>query len=309
MTRAPFSIPRAIVAAAAAACCTCAVRAWALEAPLARTAVSVFAPVASADAFAPTAASGDDAVAARGGAWDASSAITGSPLALPSLATGGEPELLAQRSIDREWGPSEDSVYAEVDMPGWKSPNIAMGLSAAIPGAGQIYSGEKSGWIYAAVEAASWVSYAIFRTNGNSGKKDAKTYAGDPYDPNSRWSFQTYRDSTGQSTRDLEALYASDPDVFYDTIGKNDTFLKGWGGQPTDTRNAFDSIWSDADADLRRARGASNVIWVNHLVSAFDALRAARIHNLPIERNVNVKFRTSWHKTGPELGFVLERKF
>ena len=287
--------------------CTSAACTWALDAPLARTAISVFAPAVPSTPAERNAPRSDGTVNAP--MWGESVAITGSPLALPALAGAREPELLAQRTIEREWGPSEDSVYTTIDVPGWKSPNMALGLSAVVPGAGQIYSGESSGWIYAALEAASWVSYAIFRNNGNNGKKDAKTYAGDPNDPSSRWSFKTYRDSTGQSTRDLEALYSSDPDVFYDAIGKNDALLKGWNGESNDTRSAYESVWTDADADLRRARSATNVIWVNHLVSAFDAFRAARLHNPPIERNMDLKLRTSWRKTGPELGLVLERKF
>ena len=43
-------------------------------------------------------------------------------VALLALACLGlAPRASAQRVIDREWGPSEDSVYVEVDVPGLKS--------------------------------------------------------------------------------------------------------------------------------------------------------------------------------------------
>jgi len=65
-------------------------------------------------------------------------AICRSELALARLAGASHPELIwAQRTIEREWGPSEDSVYVETDVPGWRSEGLALGLSAAVPGLGQ----------------------------------------------------------------------------------------------------------------------------------------------------------------------------
>ena len=62
-------------------------------------------------------------------------AAEASQLALPILTGAQKPELtLAQRVIEREWGPSEDSVYVVVDVPGWREEAYAMGLSAAAPG-------------------------------------------------------------------------------------------------------------------------------------------------------------------------------
>ena len=90
------------------------------------------------------------------------SSATGQELAsklAPSILRGSAkvPELwLAQRSIDREWGLSDDSTYATVDVPGWKSEGLAFTMSAVLPGTGQLYVGEDSGWYYMIAEAVLW---------------------------------------------------------------------------------------------------------------------------------------------------------
>ncbi len=237
-----------------------------------------------------------------------------SPLALrlgtwePSGAALG---LLAQRSIERQWGPAEeDSEYVEIDVPDWRSPGLALSLSGIFPGAGQIYAGERVGWAYAALEAATWVGYLFYHHRGEERRDDAARFAGSPTDTTSLWSFARYQRITGQSVAELEALYAKDPNVFYDLIAHDDRYIYGWGGvYPTDSRLIFDDMRSDAEKDLKRARWTSEFIWLHHLASAVDALRAARIHNLPLEHNLEIQLRGAWRSHGPEVAVLLERKF
>jgi hypothetical protein len=69
-------------------------------------------------------------------AGPAGAVIRGSAFALPLVTGHARPELvLAQRAIDRSWGLSEDSSYAEVDVPQWRSEGLAVGFSAVVPGA------------------------------------------------------------------------------------------------------------------------------------------------------------------------------
>src|SRR5262245_34774719 len=75
----------------------------------------------------------------------------------------GRDGLLAQRTIDRQWGLSEDSVYVTVDVPGWKSEALATTLSAIVPGTGQFYTGEGMGWVFVAAEAAGWGGWLWYR--------------------------------------------------------------------------------------------------------------------------------------------------
>jgi hypothetical protein len=275
----------------------------------ARLATGLLAALAALAALTPGAAASEE-VGARGSrlavAVLADAGATGA-LGVPALAHGTEPVLrFAQRSIEREWGPSEDSSYAVVEVSGWRSPGLAMGLSAAVPGAGQLYAGEGSGWVYAALEAASWVAYAIFRNRGHDRVQEAERFAGVPTDTTSRWSFKAYRDSTGQSTDYLERLYARDRDTFYDLIGRDPQYQAGW---QAGARDQFWATRADGLDQLRRARVTTEFLWVHHLVSAFDALRAARIRNLPLERNLNLKLKTTWRRHGPEVAMVLERSF
>lgn len=232
-----------------------------------------------------------------------------SPLALSRVTAAAGP-LLAQRSIEREWGPAEeDSLYRVVEMRGWKSPALALGLSAAVPGAGQLYAGERMGWLYLALEAAGWVAYLHYRGAGQDSEEEARAFAGDPRDARSTWTFEEYRRDTGLPTAELEAIFALDSDAFYDRIGRDESLLAGWKGFPPDTRKAYLEIRDRMQDRLRRARVASYAIWLNHLLAAADALRAARIHNIPIERNLELELKAGWKPEGPALTLALEGRF
>ncbi len=63
---------------------------------------------------------------------------TASPRLALALVTGAsQPRLkLEQRAIERSWGLSEDSVYREVDVPGWRSEGAAAAMSAVVAGRG-----------------------------------------------------------------------------------------------------------------------------------------------------------------------------
>ena len=133
------------------------------------------------------AASSEVATAATGSA--AASGFTTSILS----GSASVPRLwLAQRAIDREWGLSEDSTYRTVDVKGWKADGLALALSGAVPGAGQLYVGEGSGWLYLVGEAAGWVGRAITRRRAVSLRDDAATFVGNPTDSLSAWSFARY---------------------------------------------------------------------------------------------------------------------
>ena len=71
----------------------------------------------------------------------------------------------------------------------------------------------------------------------------------------------------------------------------------------------FGDLRDRSDERLHDARRAQAVLWVNHLVAAVDALRAARIHNLPLRDNLGIKARGGWRHGGPSLAISLEGKF
>ncbi len=236
----------------------------------------------------------------------------GSPLALPLLAGGERPTLiLAQRTIDRSWGLSEDSTYVEISVPGWKSESGAMALSAAIPGAGQLYVGERSGWLFVVAEAAGWFEDWYMRRRGRQIRDDAIRYAGDPNDSLSRFSFQVYEARTGRDASDLEALYAADRNLFYYVIGRDERYRSGWADDSAEEimRDQFISIREDAEVRFKRARYFEAALWVNHLLAAADAWHAARTHNLPLGSHLRLKLGGRWRAKGPAVAAAVERSF
>ena len=234
----------------------------------------------------------------------------GSRLALPILAVAEKPELaLAQRVIEREWGPSEDSVYVVVDVPGWREEAYAMGLSAAAPGLGQAYAGEWGGLWFAVAEAAGWTARTIFRRRGDELRDEAASYAGPPAQPTSKWSFARWSEATHADPADLEALYAADRESFYDLIGTDPRYLAGWAGDPPQTRGAFSELRQHSNARFRYGRYTGEGVWMNHVAAAFDALRAARLQNLRLQRNLELKVRSGWRDGRPTLFAALERRF
>ncbi|OGF12804.1 MAG: hypothetical protein A2W00_00830 [Candidatus Eisenbacteria bacterium RBG_16_71_46] len=237
-------------------------------------------------------------------------APAGAPLAIPLLAAGDSPRLLlAQRAIEREWGPSSDSLYATIDLPGWRSEGLALALSAGVPGTGQYYAGEGSGIYYLVAEIAGWTARTLFRRRGDDLRQDAEGFAGPPDQSGSAWSFQRWAQATGQDPAELERLYQGDPEAFFRTIGADARYLEGWSGNPQDTRSRFLSYRGDSDSALRRARAAEMGLWLNHIVAAVDAMHAARLNNIPLQRNLELRIKSGWGGGHPQVLAAVEARF
>lgn len=248
--------------------------------------------------------------AARASADESTS--RGSVLALPLLSGEDKPELvLAQRVIDRKWGPSDDSTYHEVNVPGWKSEGGAMALSFALPGTGQLYAGERSGYLFLLGEALGIYEVFSLIHSANDWERKAQTFAGNPNDSTSAWSFQTYAERTGSSTSDLRTLYSVDPSLFYFRIGEDPTLSSGWADYPTsdESRRTFVAWRDNSEERFKRSRIWRSALWVNHLGSAIDALRVARLVNVPLRNNLHMHLKTDWSGGGPAMSAVLEARF
>jgi len=243
-------------------------------------------------------------------AGTAGAVIRGSALALPLIADHGRPQLyLAQRAIDRSWGLSEDSSYSEVDVPEWRSEGLAAGFSAVVPGAGQLYAGEGRGVWFALAEVAGWTANRIFLHKAQTERDRSARFVGDPTDTTSAWSFERFSQATGLDAAELEAIWAQDRQAFYEMIARDPTYLAGWKGQSEATRSTFFGIRDLSRGYYDRASGAGYALWLNHLVAALDALRAARLHNLVLQHNLELKLRSSWQGGRPAVMAVLVRRF
>jgi len=235
----------------------------------------------------------------------------GSPLALAVVGGESEPVLLAQRAIDREWGAPEDSVDIDVPTAGWKSEGAAMLMSAAVPGVGQAYVGSKSHAIwFALAEVAGWAAHWAYTDRGNALRSDAATYAGVPSDTTSNYSFARMDAASPTDAAALRVLYSQDREAYYDRIGSDARYLAGWGGaDPSATRVPFQDLRDASDTRLRHAHQAESAIWINHIVSAFDALREARLRDMSLGHEVKLRVGSRWKHGGPTLSATLMRSF
>ena len=231
----------------------------------------------------------------------------------PAMLRGSAevPELwLAQRSIDRQWGPSEDSTYRIVDVQGWKSEGMALALSGALPGAGQLYAGEGSGWLYMASEVLGWAGRVITRRKGNQLRDQAAAFVGDPTDSTSTWSFARYAAASGGAATRLEQLWAGDRESFYQALATDVSYRAGFSG--TDPSVGFESYRGMRETSqdrFRQSRLLEVALWMNHAVSAFDALRAAHFHNLPLRHTIDLQLGGGLRRGGPQLRAALARRF
>jgi hypothetical protein len=231
-------------------------------------------------------------------------------MAMPARSVAG-PALpispFAQRVIEREWGQSEDSVYVEVDVPGLKSEALATSLSAILPGAGQLYVEERSGWLFLTLEAAGWGGWWWYRHESHRLNDDAAGIAGPPDAAGSAWSYDRWVSTTDGDPGPVAQLYAVDRDAFYNAIGSDPAYAAGWSNAQAQVD--FVTLRDRADERMRSSRGFSTALWFNHLLAAVDAMRAARFHNLPINRSVGLNIGHRRTGGAPAVAMAVEVKF
>lgn len=229
-----------------------------------------------------------------------------SPLALPRVSGGQRPgPLLAQRAIERSWPEAGDSGV--VVLPDGRSEIGALALSAAVPGAGQLYAGQARGLYFAAAEIAGWVGWLLLRRGADDLRDDSRALAGSPADSASGWSFERLEDTTSEDTAYLRDLYAADPEAFDEAIAADPRYAAGWSSNQL--RAEFADLRRRSDRRLSQSRATEGALWVNHVVAALDALRAARLHNLPLTQGVELKADGGWRRGRPAFTVTLERRF
>ena len=235
--------------------------------------------------------------------------LQGSALALP-VTTAPDGDLLAQRAIDREWGLSEDSTYNEVDVPGWKSEGGAMALSALVPGTGQLYVGAKSGWAFLLLETAGWVQHELASNAAEDHDQEAQAFVGNPYDSTAGWSLSRFESAGGGDTEYLERLWAGDREAYYRTLEKDPVYVAGFtGASPGTTQQEYAGMRDQRDDKLKMEKRIEVLLWLNHIVAAVDAFRAARIHNLPLRQQYQLRVSQKYRRGNPEVRAAVVRRF
>ncbi len=232
---------------------------------------------------------------------------------VPALLTGVDrPTLVyAQRTIDRGIGdmpvPPEEP-YREMEIEGWKSPGLATGMSALLPGSGQLYSGSSRGYIFLGVEAVAIASIAAFSSKKSDTQDEYYSYVGDPYQSTSRFSFDRLAGAVGPAEVErLRVIYERDQREFYDAVTHNDTYAAGW----VDANDRFDAdnLADESDRYARKAKTGIYVLIANHLVSAVDALNLARFNNIALKDNLSLKLKLRPGLRHSSYAFTVTQKF
>ncbi len=222
--------------------------------------------------------------------------------------------LLAQRVIgDGKKSPDDEKKTAEEDEPeSPRSPWLAMGLSAALPGAGQFYvnRGNLLSFVYAGVEVLSWYLRSAWEQDGDEKTEEFEQFAwqgklddteGAPLNEILReegnWSWERWRAAyrgedvpegcvlveraNAETDSMLVDFYFHNPREFYEDIGKYDKYQCGWFSPELRTR--YRSMRAEANDLLQQSRSMKQVILLNHLVSSVHAFFQAKGHNKRIE--------------------------
>lgn len=248
-----------------------------------------------------------------------SGAETGAPAGLeatrPVLSRN---DLLAQRAVT----PPEQRNRPEAHVPREarrRNPVVAGLLSAAVPGAGQFYNGSRAGYLFVGVEAAAWLARFSLRDTGLNKKDQYRAYAGDPSQAGSHWTWARYRDPAfedcppgGHSDNDgndslLVDMYRNDRDSYFEAIATQKSYACGWDSPAS--LNVYRDLRSDSDRFMSRARTATMIVFVNHLVSAVHAARGAAKHNARLKDHARLDVRWSFDPLHDSASLTLSRRF
>jgi len=185
---------------------------------------------------------------------------------------------------------------------GRKSPLKAFLLSAAVPGAGQLYTGSKvKAAAFLGIEALAWTGYIVYHGKGDDRTDIYEAFA------DLHWSQIRYEDflfsNWGVRDDHLVSLFThhlpgTKTQQYYEMIGKYDQFVFGWDDVDTmatppipenlgraDSRNRhhYENLRHDANVMYGRATASLIVMMVNHVVSGAEAALAARNHNKNVQ--------------------------
>jgi len=157
------------------------------------------------------------------------------------------------------------------------SKGKAFFFSLALPGMGQLYTGNlKSAKIFWGTEALLWITYGSFRAYGSQKRSDYKAFAaahagvntsGKDHDyfvaVENYMSIRDYNNAKLQQ-RNVDAMYPENSIYF-------------WQWDKEESRETFESLRVSSDRAFDRAVIVVGCVVINHIISAIDGLREARI--------------------------------
>lgn len=233
---------------------------------------------------------------------------------------------IRSRVLDSEFKSKNIALKIEdTDSSKLKSPFLGAGLSAIIPGAGQLYAKNyvKSA-IFIAAEAGLWVVYAVFQGKGNDQTNTYQNYA------NGNWNMRKYAQwLKDQSFTGAAGINTNADDVtlraqinacesasgfshqlpppgdqqYYEVIGKYQTYISGWSTADVGiiNKNNYETYHLQQVSDYMDSRQKANdyynkgtttlmVVVLNHIVSAVDGVLSVNSYNNKYVLKANVSF-------------------
>ncbi len=171
-----------------------------------------------------------------------------------------------------------------VPVTGRKKPLTGVLLSAAVPGAGQVYSGSWiKGAIFLGIETGLWIYYIQSQDKGHEWEDIFHDYA------NTHWSKDLWIANGGDTDEGTHTLPSTKTQQYYEMIGKYNQFMEGWddwvlnGPSLTTHRNYYETLRDNSNKELIKASYCAMLVLANHVISAFDASWTVKRHNRKIE--------------------------
>lgn len=168
-----------------------------------------------------------------------------------------------------------------------RPPGLAFLFSAILPGAGQLYNGNRRGYAFLGIEAVAWFTRLHYSNAGDTRRDDYRRFA------DRHWDLQRYRDSQNLdgcvwsegADSTIATLYESGGGRYYEEIGRDD-YRCGWDdydeGLATDPaarsphRREYLDFRATENSLRDKASLALGILVLNRVVSAVDAFRTAK---------------------------------
>lgn len=200
-------------------------------------------------------------------------------------------------------------------------PGVAFLMSAILPGVGQLYNGDRRGYLYLGIEAGAWFARYSYLDAGNKREGEYEAFA------RRHWNLGKYRSSAGgdgctwSASEDSLILWFQENDIqqYYEELGKYEKYRCGWDDFSFDpdhpnalsgNRSRYRDMRQQSNDLLNNARLALAVAVVNRVVSGVDAFRSARKKSESVELRQGLRFENelggSWRRPRAVLRVVYD---
>lgn len=210
-----------------------------------------------------------------------------------------------------------------------KSVKKGLFMSAALPGAGQLYNGNYiKAAAFIAAEAAGWTLYITQNKKGNDIDAEFRAFADEHWSENDYWDWIARH--SGIDRNDIEALrewegenfshglHREKDQQYYEMIGKYDQFNYAWDdsdiglldeGFDKSKRSAnrlyYEERRAASNAAFKRATTGATIVLFNHIVSALDAAWSINRGNQQFTANVYGDYKLVNSEPVPSLNLSL----